>query len=173
MTLAIKLMQNLVTEATREESRDTSKFIQANLDNMKNFLARLGTGRIHDVPVRQVGYFALDINTWIQLILDVGLDVFDLDEWIFVYNVFFRLTQTAKVDHGSYIRALDYFQFANSKEMIRSRSQIETFEDYLNSSPETRKRILTRGLSEPLPILFSLDELRQSSSTPTCSSSRK
>jgi len=170
ITAMVKMLKNVVTESTRVEIKDKSKFVATNVDATKFFLTRLGAGRISDIPLRQIGYFIIDIDIWMQLILDVGLDIFNLDEWIFVYNTFFRLMQLEKIDSNGYIRVLEYFRFTNSKEVIRSRSHIETFEDYLSSSPETRKRILIRGLSEPIPTLSTIDLVR--SVTPGCSSDR-
>ena len=171
MTEMVKNIQTLANEATRMEVKDTSKFTLRNLEKMRHLLDRLGTGTINDVPVRHIGYFIFDTSVWIQIVLEIGPGVFKLDDWIFVYNTFYKMMELEKSYPNTYNRTIDYYQFMKSKDIIRSRDRDETVEEFLSYSPETRKRILTRGVSEPIHAVPTLLMVSRSG-TPGCSSDR-
>lgn len=156
MMIMIKNIQLLASSACFYDDssyKKNSKFISKNLSRMRNFLEVLITGTTNDVPLRQLGYFIFDATLWMEIIVKIGLDTFEQNDWLDLYNTFYRVSDVKNVSYETYIRIIEYYEFSKSKDFIRSLNKVDSFEDYLSSSPETRKRMLTRGRSEPIPTI--------------------
>ena len=146
---ATKTIQNLASSALfTNKKRITDKFILKNLPKMKQFLEVLGKENIVYLPL-SLNVPGTDLKPLIRFVSGSAPSLPELQPF------FGKIAALADENPIMYNQVIDFYNFS-----LRTRLQTVSADDFLGCSPETRKRLLVRGFSEPIPHLRNLERFR-------------
>jgi hypothetical protein len=154
LSYVIKLIQNLANRAALPSSHSQySKFMDRNLDRMGKFLDRFNQIPPSD-SIRRVPIPLASVTWWIEWIEATGTHTSHQgSDWKPVIEFAARLKAIKSVSPHLYHKIVEYAQGAHRSEALPFPPGLDLrppADHILSASPETQKRLLLRGTSNPI-----------------------